>query len=189
MYYFSYNDYMDYTNNKKNNEFNKINKLEEESEEYIKTYSSSVIEKSEVIELIKNKEKIIKFINKYLSLSEKIKINDLNYCNDLISKEKDSFLYKIRKREIYIFTKIIDYKEVNLSYKILNVAVKIIETWNKQNVKKFLRYPIVIPIVVNMSENIKDKDNENLKQITYKNNGMYFYYNLINVNTFIKMLS
>ena len=106
MYYFSYNDYMDYTNNKKNNEFNKINKLEEESEEYIKTYSSSVIEKSEVIELIKNKEKIIKFINKYLSLSEKIKINDLNYCNDLISKEKDSFLYKIRKEKSIFLLKL-----------------------------------------------------------------------------------
>jgi len=57
-------------------------------------------------------------------------------------------LYKINGKEIYIFIKISNTKDNNLIYKIFNLAMEIINYWNNNMMKKSLRYPIVIPIVV-----------------------------------------
>ena len=72
MYYFSYNDYMDYTNNKKVENIKKINYLEEEKENYV--IIDEVLEKEQIKikESLKNKSKILKFLNSYLKLSDPI---------------------------------------------------------------------------------------------------------------------
>lgn len=186
MYYFTYNDYVDYVQNGNLNRLKRIDKLEDQNEKYICTNDSHSEEKIRAIKLIKDKNKMIKFLNTFLKLSEKIYVKDLKDYNNLISKEKDSFLYKIKQKEIYILTKIIDTKDYNLSYKMLNISIEIIENWNKLIDKKDLRYPIVVPIVIYTGEEEWQEQYNYSRYITYESNAIYLNYNLFNVSKFIK---
>lgn len=188
MYYFSYNNYMDYTNNKKLENIKKINYLEEEKENYIRTDEILEKEQIKIKESLKNKSKILKFLNSYLKLSDPIEKNNLEDCSNIIQKEKESFLYKINGKEIYIFIKISNTKDNNLIYKIFNLAMKIINYWNNNMMKKSLRYPIVIPIVVYTGKEDWKENYDFSRYINYENNGIYLHYNLIKAKQFIKYL-
>lgn len=188
MYYFSYNDYMDYTNNKKVENIKKINYLEEEKENYVRIDEVLEKEQIKIKESLKNKSKILKFLNSYLKLSDPIEKNNLEDCSNIIQKEKESFLYKIKGKEIYIFIKISNAKDNNLIYKIFNLAMEIINYWNNNMMKKSLRYPIVIPIVIYTGNEDWQENYDFSKYINYENNGIYLHYNLIKAKQFIKYL-
>ena len=189
MYYFSYNDYMDYTNNKKVENIKKINYLEEEKENYVRIDEVLEKEQIKIKESLKNKSKILKFLNSYLKLSDPIEKNNLEDCGNIIQKEKESFLYKIKGKEIYIFIKISNKKDNNLIYKIFNLSMKIINYWNNNMMKKSLRYPIVIPIVIYTGNEEWQENYDFSRYINYENNGIYLHYNLIKAKQFIKYLN
>ena len=189
MYYFTYNDYMDYTNNKNIENVSQINYLNEENETYLRTDNLLEKEQIRIIDIIKNKSKMVMFLNSYLKLSEEIDEENLEECSKIVSKEKESFLYKINGKEIYILIKILTTKDNNLIYKIFNLAMEIINYWNNNTKKKLLRYPIVIPIVIYTGK-YDLKENEGFSRyISYENNGIYLHYNLLKTKQFIKYLS
>ena len=104
MYYFSYNNYMDYTNNKKLENIKKINYLEEEKENYIRTDEILEKEQIKIKESLKNKSKILKFLNSYLKLSDPIEKNNLEDCSNVMYTGKEDW------KENYDFSRYINYE-------------------------------------------------------------------------------
>ena len=78
------------------------------------------------------------------------------------------------------------YETINLIYKIFNLAMEIINYWNNNMMKKSLRYPIVIPIVIYTGNEDWQENYDFSKYINYENNGIYLHYNLIKAKQFIK---
>lgn len=184
MIYFSYNDYSDYM---ENGEIEKLTKVEEETVTYeVKSGENKVSEDKDVLlEKLKNKNHIKQFLIEFLNFKEINYIQQIKYCKNasiLNNEEKDSIIYKIEDKQIFIHIKVIEDIEQNISYKMLECSLKIIEQWKKENKNK--RYPIVIPILIyigketwkNCCKTIKDT-----KYITFENNRINFSYNIINL--------
>ena len=186
MKYISFNDYMDYSQNVVKNE---IINVEEEIEEYVVTNSYS--KKNELLEMINDKRKIHKFLNVYLKSEEKILLKNIEKVN--IPKDRTKFvLYKIHEKNIYILIKVIDRKDINLSYKIFNQSIKIIKEWKDKEFRENERYPIVIPIVIDLSifgDYQKKQVQAEYRYIEYRKNRIDFSYNLLSSNEFISILN
>lgn len=183
MNYFSYNDYIDCTQNGK---MDNIIKVAEKTEQYIVKNQSNTNFKTKDIENLKNKERIIKFLNKSFNLTEKFKSESLKlYKNSEIEKD-NVILYKIIGKEIFIFIKVVDKRDYNISYKILNYSIKIIKKWERKKNKENLRYPIVIPIIIYTGDKEWKTRNNNFKYIAYGKNRINLYYNIYKYKEFIE---
>lgn len=189
MIYFSYNDFIDCI---ENGEVDKVIKVEEKIGKYeIKNGKvQDNINKNEIIEILNKKLELKIFLKEFLNFYESKDINNINYCNNIKSttdkSNNNNLIMKIEHKEIFIFIKVIENIDINISYKILENSVNIIKKWDIKEKAKNKRYPIVIPIVIYTGKEIwKINSNKKYNKINYvkfENNKINFSYNLININ-------
>ena len=189
MLYFSYNDFMDCMGNAKLNE---VTNIQEEVASYERKNGLYIQEnKNHIIEGLKTKEEILKFLKDLFDF-EGTNTELMQYYNtDKLKSDKnneENITYKIKNKEIFIFLKVIDKIDTNLSYKIFDHAVKIIEKWNNHELKERKIKPIVIPIVIYIGQkkinNYNNKINNNIKYIIYDRNNIKFSYSMVDINDF-----
>lgn len=179
MKYFSYNDYIDCVENGK---IKNIEKIEEKISKYEIRNGEVVNYQNNIIKILKNKLELKNFLKNFFNFEFKDSI--INYdckTNILDNFSKDKLICKLEKKEIFIFIKVIDKIDNNISYKIFENVTDIIKRWNNEK-KKNTRYPIVIPIVIYTGKKEWKKNNKTIKYISYEENRMNFSYNIININ-------
>ena len=188
MKYFSYNDYMDYT---ENGEINEVKRVEEDIAKYEPkngaktTYNS----RNKIIEMLKNKFYLKKFMKEFFNLSEIGDIENISYCNEIktiTDKQNNNVICKIEDKEIFILIKVIDNIETNITYKMFENSINIIKRWNEEEKMENKRYPIVIPIVIYLGKQKWNIDCCDIySQINYtqcERNRINFSYNIIDIN-------
>lgn len=183
MLYFSYNDFADCTENGK---IDKVRKLEENIVKY-EIRNKTKIEKSnnKIADILREKVQLKLFLNEFFNLYE---IENISYCNNIKSildqEIQNNIICKVKDKEIFIFIKIIENIDYNISYKMFEHSLNIIKKWNTEEKEKNKRYPIVIPIVIytGKKEWNNNQVNNNLKYIIIKNNEINFSYNILNIN-------
>jgi len=176
---FTYKDYINsiHTFRLKNN-----TQLAEETEKY---YIKNPIENkgNELIKtILKDKRKVAYLYNKYLKPKEKIYSNNLiDFTN--MYKLKDIIIYKIKNKQIYLMIKHQKDIDYNITYKVLEYSVNIIQTWKKSQRYKYIKtYPIIVPIIIYTGKekwNINKKDQKEPRVTTYMKNRIDLNYNLI----------
>lgn len=184
MIYFSYNDFADCTENGK---IDRVTKVEEKIVKYdIKNGTKMKKKQNRIIEILREKEQLKIFLNEFFNLNE---IENINYCNNIkciLDKEiHNNIICKVKNKEIFIFIKIIQNIDYNISYKMFEHSSNIIKKWNIEEKEENKRYPIVIPIVIYTGKekwNNNNKIYNNLKYIIFKNNEINFSYNMLNIN-------
>lgn len=185
MLYFSYNDFVDCT---ENGEINGIIKLEEKVEKYELKNSNQEVhrDKNQIIEILKDKIQMKKFLKEFLNLQKIGAAENLTYynCIEGIIEKNEKIIYKIEDKEIFIFVKVIDELDYNISYKMFEDSLKIIQEWNTIEKSKNKRNPIVIPIVIYIGKKIWEnrKMYNTLNYVTMEDNRINFSYNIVNIN-------
>lgn len=181
MIYFSYNDYLDCMENGK---ISNIERVEEKISKYETQNGKIVNYQNDIIQILKNKWELKNFLKNFLNFECrdsiiyydcKTNISDKNTNNNLICK--------LENKEIFIFIKVTNKIDNNISYKIFEHVTDIIKRWNKDKKEK-TRYPIVIPIVIYTGKKQWKKNKKKIKYISYEENRMNFSYNTININNF-----
>ena len=151
MIYFSYNDFSDCTEN------GKINKIIELNENIVKYEITNEIKKVHVNEnnitkILKKKIELKMFLEKFLNFNEIKEKNNLKYCNIIkciSDKDKGNIVIsKVNNKEIFILIKVIERKDINISYKMFEHSINIIKQWKNEYKGEKKRYPIVIPIII-----------------------------------------
>lgn len=185
MLYFSYNDFIDCT---ENGEIKGIIKLEEKVEKYELKNSNQEVrtDKNKIIEILKDKIQMKKFLKEFLNLQKIGDAENLTYYNNIegIREVNETIIYKIENKEIFIFTKVIDELDYNISYKMFEDSLKIIQEWNTKEKSINKRNPIVIPIVIYIGKEIWEnkKIYNTLNYVTMEDNRINFSYNVVNIN-------
>ncbi len=195
MTYFSYNDYADYDENGKIEEISKLRENIEKYEQINGKYKEQDFAER-IISILKNKVELRKFLKEFFSLDQ---IENIIYCNIMKKKlNKNNIISKIKQKEIYVFIKVIENIDNNITYKMFEDSLNIISRWNKEEKAINKRYPIVIPIVIYIGKEIWKQGNNKvyskIKYITYKDNKINFSFNIIKIqdlefNELVKMKS
>ena len=174
MVYFSFNDFVDC---EQSEEIYKVRKLGENVVKYEQISKTGKNENS-IIEIIKNKNELKKFLKDFFEIDEAIGLNDIVYCNKIKCK--------IKNKEIFIIIKEISEIDTNITYKMFEHSTNIISRWNKEKENQNIRNPIVIPIVIYTGKKIWKNSNSQLRgrinYVRFKNNRINFSYNVLNIN-------
>ena len=182
MNYFSYNDYADCIENRK---FYRITKVEEKIEKY-ETKNGRIQEhskKNKIIKILSNEWELKKFLKEFLNFSFNEKIMYYDSEKNITDKKiNNNLTCKIENKENFIFIKVLDRIDNNISYKIFERSTDIIKKWNIEEKKEKSRYPIVIPIVIYTGKKEWKRSNKNIRYIKYEKNRINFSYNIIDVN-------
>lgn len=185
MIYFSYNDFMDCT---ENGEIDKIIKVEERIARYeIKNGKNVHKKENEIIEILRNKKQLKLFLDEFLNFCQ---VENIIYCDNIRSKsDKESInniICKVKEKEIFIFLKVIQDIDNNISYKMFEHSLNIIKKWNIEEKSENKRHPIVIPIVIYTGKkewkNNSSKTNNKINYISYEHNKINFSYNVVNIS-------
>ena len=186
MLYFSYNDFADCTDNGK---IDRVNKVEEKIAKYeTKNGIKNQKNRNQIIEILRDKMELKIFLNEFFNLYEIEDTQNISYCNNLkciLDKEiNNNIICKLKDKEIFIFIKIIENIDHNISYKMFEHSLNIIKKWNAEEKEENKRYPIVIPIVIYTGKNKWNNKNTNnkLNYIIFKDNEINFSYNMLNIN-------
>ena len=193
MVYFSFNDFVDC---EQSGEIYKVKKLGEDIVKYEQVSGKIKKERIEtsIIDIIKNKTELKKFLNDFFEMEQVMGLNDIVYCNKIKTKidisNENIVICKIKNKEIFIIIKEISEIDTNIAYKMFEHSINIIDRWNKEKETQNTRNPIVIPIVIytgkkvwkNFNSQIKGK----IKYVRFKNNRINFSYNVLNVNEISK---
>ena len=193
MVYFSFNDFVDC---EQSGEIYKVKKIGEEIVKYEQVNGKIKKESIEtsIIDIIKNKTELKKFLNDFFEMEQVMGLNDIVYCNKIKTKidisNENIVICKIKNKEIFIIIKEISEIDTNIAYKMFEHSINIIDRWNKEKETQNIRNPIVIPIVIytgkkvwkNFNSQIKGK----IKYVRFKNNRINFSYNVLNVNEISK---
>lgn len=186
MLYFSYNDYLDCEQN------GKLNEVQRVGEEIVKyeCHSKEEIKENPIIEILKEKNELKKFLIEFLQLNQIIELDDIMYCDKIktkVDKDHNNFIIsKIKSKEIFIIIKEISEIDNNISYKMLEHSINIINKWKCEEQKEKIRNPIVIPVVIYTGEKLWNynsyRANGKINYIKFKGNSINFSYNLIKTN-------
>jgi len=182
MLYFSYNDFIDCTENGKVDEITKVAENISKYEQKNGLYDVQENQK-QVIEILKDKTELKKFLKEFFNLEE---IENINYYNrNKKKKEENIIISKIKEKEIYILIKVIENIDNNISYKMFEESLDIIKRCNIEEKAESKRYPIVIPIVIYVGKERWKKDNNKsynkINYTTYEDNKINFSYNIIKI--------
>lgn len=183
MFYFSYNDFMDCTENGK---IEGIKRVEEKIARY--ELKSGMIRGQKyqdlVVELLKEKNELNKFLKGLFKFKEINNIEDIVYFSNIKSIDDNEIVCKIKEKEIFVFIRVIENLDNNITFKIFEKSINIIKRWKNENQKSNKRYPIVIPIVLYIGKNKwkQRKVNNKLKYIICEKNKINFSYNIIDIN-------
>lgn len=182
MIYFSYNDFIDCTENGKIEE---ITKVAENISKYEQKNGLFTVQDKEkhICEILKDKIQLKKFLKDFFNLQE---VENINYYNiKKRNKEENIIVSKIIEKEIYILIKVIENIDNNISYKMFEESLEIINKWNIEEKVENKRYPIVIPIVIYVGKQRWKKDNNKsynkINYTTYEDNKISFSYNIIKI--------
>ena len=196
IYHFTYSDYIKFIHNIKQDKYFEFNE-DIEKYELIRKSRLNLIYKDIIENLLKDKKRIEKMINKFVESEKILESEEINFKKEIMRNEKkerksleyikfirDSkntrILYKTQNDMFYliIYQKSIN---INLPYNILNYCIKINQYSKIQNIER----PLIVPIVIylkNDKNNYEDKNvNEYFKITTYDNNMIELKYNLINL--------
>ena len=185
MRYFSYNDYADLTENGK---IEGLLKIEEKRAKYIaNSKNKENKQKGNIIKVLKDNQEMIKFIKDFLNIDF---IESVTNCNSVkIEIDKDeinNILYKVNNKNIYLFINQVENIDINISFKILEYCLKIMETAKKSENTKV--NPIIMPIVIYTGKDewqLKNFQNRNkIRYTNYSRNRVNLAYNVINVHDF-----
>ncbi len=187
MLYFSYNDFIDCVDN---GEINEAIKLEEKAAKYeLKNKEKKVHNnKNQIIEILREKLQLKKFLKEFFNLFEVGNIDNINFCRNIKAvtdkATNENITYKIENKEIFIFIKVIEKIDNNISYKMFEHSLNIIKNWDKEEKKQNKRYPIVIPIVIytGKKEWKNSRISKKLKYTTFEDNRINFSYNIVNIH-------
>lgn len=189
MTYFSYNDYVDCN---ENGEMYEIKKVEENIARYeVKNRISLECSiENPIVKILKEKSELKKFLKDFFDLYGFQSIENINYYNNIKSisdkETSNKVVCKVIDKEIFILIKVIDKIDSNISYKMFEHSLNIIENWEEKEKIENKRNPIVIPIVVYTGQQEwKSKSSKLYKKInyiTYQHNRINFSYNIININ-------
>ena len=166
--------------------------LAEESVEYQLEGSNKkdTEEGEEIKKILQNKEEVSELINQFLDPREKIKKEELiSYQNSYIIRKHQykevSFIYKLRKQEIFFLIEHQSSINSHISYQLLNYCLDIMQEWGKnKKTHKIVRYPIIVPIIIYTgSQKWKIEKKEKDIDKRYK---MQIDYNLIDINKISK---
>ena len=143
-------------------------------------------------ELLKDKKEIVNLINDFVSIDNKIEEGQLvKYTNNFITRKYKSrdadVIYKLKDKSVFFLIEHQTSIDNNIVYKMLNYCVDIIYDWNTSvKIKKGIKYPIVVPIVIytgtdkwNISNDFSDMQ---VGDYVFKNYKIDFKYNLIEIN-------
>lgn len=181
MTYFSYNDFMDCTEKGK---VEKITKVAENISRYEQKNGHYNVHENQkqIVSILKDKTELKNFIREFLDLQE---IENIIYCN-IKNIGNNDVISKIKEKEIYIYIKVIQDIDNNISYKMFEDSLNIIKKWNLEEKEANKRYPIVIPIVIYVGKEIWEKNdsknNKKIKYIKYEDNTINFSYNMIKID-------
>lgn len=189
MTYFSYNDFVDCT---ENGEMYEIKKVEENIARYEVKNGISIEnkEENEIIKILREKPKLKKFLKDFSDLYGIQSIENISYYNDVksrLDKETNSkIVCKVKDKEIFILIKVIENVDSNITYKMFEHSLNIIENWEETEKFENKRYPIVVPIVIYTGQqewhNNSSKIYKKINYITYEDNRINFSYNIIDIN-------
>lgn len=189
MTYFSYNDYEDCT---ENGEMYEIKKVEENIARYeIKNgINLENTNENQIIKILKEKTKLKNFLKDFSDLYKIQNIENITYYNNIKSitdkKINNKIICKVKDKEIFILIKVIENIDTNITYKMFEHSLNIIENWKEKEKNQNKRHPIVIPIVIYTGQKEwKNKNNkiyEKMNYITYEDNRTNFSYNIIDIN-------
>ena len=187
MIYFSYNECMDCEQNGENNG---VKRIGEEIVKYEIKNSEKTIDKSPIIEVIKDKKELKNFLDEFFDLDNLIGNYDIQYCNKIKAKtDKNTnnvIISKIQNKEIFIVIKEIEKIDINIAYKMFEHSSNLIKQWNQNKGLQKTRNPIVIPIVIYTGkqkwENSKNKKYNKINYIEYSDNKIKFSYNMLKIN-------
>lgn len=166
--------------------------LAEESVEYQLEGSNKkdTKEGEEIKKILQNKEEVSELINQFLEPREKIKKEELmSYQNSYIIRKHQSkevsFIYKLRRQEIFFLIEHQSSINSHISYQLLNYCLDIMQEWGKnKKTHKIVRYPIIVPIIIYTgSQKWKIEKKEKDIEKRYK---MQIDYNLIDINKISK---
>ncbi len=171
---------------------NAVMQLAEESVEYQLEGSNKkdTKEGEEIKKILQNKEEVSELINQFLEPREKIKKEELmSYQNSYIIRKHQSkevsFIYKLRRQEIFFLIEHQSSINSHISYQLLNYCLDIMQEWGKnKKTHKIVRYPIIVPIIIYTgSQKWKIEKKEKDIEKRYK---MQIDYNLIDINKISK---
>ncbi len=145
------------------------------------------IQKYNIIQILKDNQEMINFIKNFLDIDF---IEGVTICNnvkiDIDKFETNNVLYKVDKKNIYLFIKQVEDIDINISFKMLEYCLKIMKTAKKSESTKI--NPIIMPIVIYTGkEDWKIKNTQNSNKIRYTNyfrNRINLAYNVISVHDF-----
>lgn len=187
---FTYGQYIKYIHEVR---LNAVLQLAEEGTEYnIESKNKNHAHDNLITNILKDKDEVIKLVNDFLEPKQIIRDKELIICkNNYISKKHNSkefeLVYKIKNKEVFF---LITYQTTinnQISYKILNSCVNIIQEWNRnKKTGKNIIYPIIVPIVIytgNKKWRIqKDCKEKNFGNYILERNKVNLEYNLIDIN-------
>lgn len=214
MNFFTYNDYIDYLENKNFYErLQKENRIKRKYEKGIlekvdeillylikdKKYITEFLTECITAKFLRISERNIEVfqkINAKKNEEYKYQKNNRGTRNrkgkDRISMESNQLLeektiYKIKEKEIFFIIKYQTKINRQISYEILKECMEIMQQW-KNNKKIIMQYPIIFPIIIYTGKEPwnKSHNQEKTKYITLKECGIYFTYNIIDVNYYTK---
>ena len=172
------------------------------TEEYNRDETKETQRKKEIQEkhdkliknIFKNKKEFTKFINVFLNPKRELKEQELekytnSYINRKYQKKEADIVYKVKGMPIYYLIEHQSTIDYNMSYRILNYCIDIIQEWIKgKNTGRETKYPVVIPIVIYTGEKrwsiATDFADTQIKETTYGNNYIHLSYNLIDINKY-----
>ena len=189
MIYFSYNDFLDCMDNGKIDE---LTRIEEKVSKYKLKNGKNENTENNIINILKEKCELKKFLNEFL----KMDLSQLGYNLDIIyynhvkrlsnNKINDILIAKIKEKEIFIFIKLINQIDFNISYKMFEDTFNIIKKWNEEEKIVNKRNPIVIPTVIYTGKekwnNLSYTYSKDIRYTTCKENSIKFFYNAIELN-------
>ena len=151
MVYFSFNDFVDC---EQSGEIYKVRKLGENVVKYEQISKTGKNENS-IIEIIKNKNELKKFLKDFFEIDEVIGLNDIVYCNKIKSKidriNENIIICKIKNKEIFIIIKEISKIDTNITYKMFEHSTNIIKYVKFKNNRINFSYNVLN--INEMSEN------------------------------------
>lgn len=189
---FTYKTYIDVIHTLR---LNTILQLAEESNNYQLSIPHSHNKQKRIIKnILKNNEEMANFLNQFLNLNTFIKPNELLlYKNENIRKKyinkETPLVYYLKKNNILFLVEHQSTINRNISYKMLNYCINIMQEYIQDNKSgKNVSYPIIIPILIYTgNKKWKTHNVSKEKQVSdyvFENYKINFKYNILDISKF-----
>lgn len=146
-------------------------------------------EKKEIIEILKDKTEMAKFINGFLNPKKEIKEENLiihkeKVKSKMIKKKTPDIIYYLENQQVYFIVEEQNKIDDTIRYKMLNYCIELLQNCRREKkLEEEIQYPIVIPIVIYTGKEEwqieKNTDSKEIYNVIFKNNEINFEFNLV----------